>query len=81
MDGMIRTGRFCEFVGNVVKASNKEKEDKMNWEFWLHKVFEGTFNDFLKEIETNEQNQSMSKQAIETTVQNSLDILKDFKPT
>lgn len=81
VDGMIKTRRFCDFVMNFVKTTNEEEEEKVNWEFWLHKVFKGTYNEFKEELKTNAQNLSMSKETIETTVQNSLDILKTFKPT
>lgn len=80
MDGMIETGRFTEFVVDFIKTINREKEDQLDWEFWLHKVWEGTFEEFKKGVEANRQNQSMSEQAIETTVQDSLDILKNFNP-
>jgi len=80
MDGMIQTGRFSEFVIEFIKTNNKEKEDKFDWEFWLHKVWEGTFADFLNGKENDKQNLNMSKRTIETTVQNSMDILKNFNP-
>lgn len=80
MDGMIQTGRFYDFVADFVKTVNQEKEDKINWEFFLHKVWEGTYDDFVSGIENNKKNQNMSKRTIETTVQDSLDILKNFKP-
>ena len=81
MDGMIKTRRFCEFVKNFVKTTNEEKEEQLNWEFWLHKIYKGTYNEFKEELKNNAQNLSMSKETIETIVQNSLDILKTFKPT
>lgn len=80
VNGMIRTGRFCEFITNLVKTSNEEKEEQFRWEFWLHKVFAGTYNEFKEEIKNNEQNLSMPKETIAETVQDSLDILKTFNP-
>lgn len=80
MDGMIQTGQFCDFVGNFVKTTNDEKKETLQWEFFLHKVWEGTFNDFKKENETIEQNASMSDQAMETTIKESMNILKNFNP-
>lgn len=80
MDGMISTGRFTEFVEDFVKMVSKEKEDKLDWEYFLHKVYDMSFNEFKEEIKTNKENQEMSEQTIETTVKNSLDILKNFKP-
>lgn len=81
MDGMIQTGRFCEFINKFVKTTNEEKDEAKLWEFWLHRVYGKSYNDFKEELKTDSQNQTMSKETIETTVQNSLDILKTFKPT
>ena len=80
VDGMIRTGRFHEFVVNFLKTVNKEKEDQLDWEFFLHKVWEGSFKDFKDDINTNKQNQAMSDQAMETTIKESMKILKNFNP-
>ena len=80
VDGMIQTCRFDEFVVEFIKTNNKEKEERLDWEFFLHKVWEGTYQEFKDGIKTNEENQNMSKEHIETTVKNSLDILKNFNP-
>ena len=80
MDGMIRTGRFCEFVDSFVEIVNKDKEEKTNWEFFLHKVFDLSYKDFKEQIENNRQNLRMSKQTMETTILHSQDILRNFNP-
>ena len=80
MDGMIQTGRFREFVVEFLKTINKEKEDQLDWEFFLHKVWEGTFSEFKEGIDTNKRNQAMSEQTMETTIKESMNILKNFNP-
>ena len=80
MDGMIQTGRFGEFVTSFVQTINDEKESDVNWQYFLHKVWEGSFSDFLDEIKTNKQNQNLSKGTIETTIQYSMKILNNFTP-
>lgn len=80
VNGMIQTCRFSDFVDNFIETVGKEKEEKNNWEFFLHKVWEGSFNDFKEEIEINKKNQSMSQGTIETTVQHSMNILNNFNP-
>ncbi len=80
MDGMIQTNRFDDFVYNFINTTNKEKEDKINWEFYLHKVWEGSFSDFKTELDVSRENQEMSERAIETTVQHSQNILNMFNP-
>lgn len=80
LNGMIQTGRLDEFVDDFMQITNDETEEKVNWEFYLHKVVEGSFKDFIEEIKTNKENKNMSKGTIETTVKDSLNILQNFKP-
>lgn len=80
VDGMIRTGRFHEFVVSFMKTVNREKEDQLDWDFFLHKVWEGSFKDFKEDIDTNKRNQAMSDQAMETTIKDSMKILQNFNP-
>ncbi len=81
MDGMILTDRFSEFVDEFVQTVMKENEEETSWEFYLHKVQEGSFKDFMDELDNNTKNQNMSERTIETTIQNSMDILNNFTPT
>ena len=80
MDGMIQTGRFCEFVETFMNTVSEERDTRLQWDFYLHKVFEGTFQDFRDGIKINKQNQAMSEQTMETTIKSSMDILKNFNP-
>jgi len=82
MDGMIRTGRFLFFVQSLLQEINKEKEEKTLWDYYLHRAFsfEGSFDDFRKEIETSRNNQAMSEQAMEATIKHSMNILQNFSP-
>ena len=81
MGEMIQSGRFDEFVVEFVQTVNKENEEQMNWEFYLNKVQEGSFKDFVDEIENNRNNQEMSEERIEEIVQHSMNILNNFNPT
>ena len=80
LDGMIRCGRFNEFVINLVKTVNQEREDTTDWEFFLHKVWEGSFADFRAEMKTNKENMNLSQGTIETTILHSMNILNNFNP-
>lgn len=77
INGMIRTGRFAEFVSDFMAATDSEKE----WEVWLHKVFDVTYSEFKQGIEDTKKNQQMSSGAIETTINESMNILNDFNPS
>lgn len=77
---MIRSGRFDSFVVDFVDTIQKEKNEQASWEYFLHKVWEGSFSDFRSNMETDKELQTMSDEQIETTVQNSMNILKNFNP-
>lgn len=80
MNGMINAERFCWFVSEFVKTVNQEKEDELDWQFFLHKVYDKSFAEFKKDIESNKEIKNMPKKTIETTVSDSMNILKNFKP-
>lgn len=80
MDGMIQAGRFDEFVIDFIKAVNLELEEKYDWEFFLHKIYDKSYKEFKEEIKTNQQNQEMSERNIEATIQHSMNILNNFNP-
>lgn len=78
MDGMIQTGRFYDFVLDFVKTINQEKEDQDDWDFFLHKVWEGTFNEFKEKIANSKKNQNMSQMDIETALKETEKIVNEF---
>ena len=80
LNGMIQTGRFSEFVSSLVKTVNQEREDETDWEFFLHKVWEGSFADFRAEMQTNKDNMNLSQGTIETTILHSMNMLNNFNP-
>ena len=81
MDGMMQTCRFSEFVDEFMHTVISEEDDEKTWEFYLHRVQEGSFRDFKDGLETDKQNQNMSKESMEDTIQNSLGILNNFTPS
>ncbi len=72
IDPMIQTLRFSEFVDEILTLESEKKE----WEFYLHKVFNKSFDEFKNSMEQPK----VSKEQIETTVQNSISILQNFIP-
>lgn len=73
IDAMIQTSRFSEFVDEILTLENEKKE----WEFYLHKVYNKSFDEFKNTIKKPEE---VSEEQIETTIQNSMSILKNFIP-
>lgn len=70
IDTLIISGRFTDFVLEFLEIQN----EKMMWEFYLHKVYDKSFDEFKESIKP------VPKEQLETTVQNSRSILNNFNP-
>jgi hypothetical protein len=82
LDGMIRTRRLTEFVQETMKIRNEELIDKTRWEFWLHKVFDMSFDDYMSRVGGNKETEEvLPAEALEATVKDSIGILKGFCPS
>ena len=82
IEGMMKSGRFSEFDDEFVNTYNEERKDKVNWEFYLHKVDnpEISYKDFLDEIETNENIANMTEEDKTSALLTAMNILNNFNP-
>lgn len=78
LDGMIRTRRLNEFLNEFIRIHNKEQDDKASWEYFLHRVFDMSYKDFLDSLP--KEDQAATKEEIAATVTNSADLLRSFDP-
>ncbi len=78
----MQSGRFSEFVDELVQTHNEEHREKTLWEFYLHKVNnpEVTFKDFLDEMDTNENLVNMTEDDKASALQTAMNILGNFNP-
>lgn len=83
LEQMIRTGRLSEFVAELLEIHNEETEEKVLWEFWCHKVFDMTFQEFLNKTKgtTPKAYEKPSQEVLEETVMESKEILNSFCPS
>lgn len=70
IDSLIISERFTEFVLELLDIENEE----MMWQFYLHKVYDKSFDEFKESMKP------VPKEQLETTVQNSKSILNNFNP-
>lgn len=76
---MLDTGELPEFIDSVIGWHNDEKEENWLWEYWLHKVFEQPFDEFVRQSKPQDtSSQEIQESNLEATIKNSLDILNDF---
>ena len=78
---MIKTGRLCEFVNELVDIRNEEQEEKAMWEFWLHKDFERSYADFRKAMMNTQPPKETSKEELTEIVKQSMDIASFVPPS
>ena len=76
MDGCIATARFSDFIDMV---SQQQMEDN-RWEFFLHKVWDKSYEECRSEMQVSQDLQRMSDDAMEATVERSMQILGNFVP-
>lgn len=59
---------------------NDETEEKTMWEFWLHKVHDASFADFVKRMKTQTaEPETIPDAQLEQITKASMEILNDFK--
>lgn len=80
LDCMILSGGFSSFISSFVAAVRDEENEKTAWEYYLHKVYSGSFNDFMDSMKNESAHKTMEKGVIEATVKNSMNILNNFNP-
>lgn len=78
LDQMIQAGRLCEFIKEFIDIRNDEVKEKVQWELYLHKVFDKTYEEFLKDVKEPAQLEEADMKQVETTVKSSINILENF---
>ena len=81
LDNMIRAGRFTEFVREVLKIRNEEMLDKARWEYWLHRVMDMTYDQYIAKLDGTETDEVLPDEVLEVTVRDSMGIINSFCPS
>jgi len=81
LDGMISTGRLMEFVVGFVDTYNEEQKDKSLWEFWLHRVYDKSFEDFMEAVNgSGHHAEAPTQEDVKNIVSETKSILSNFVP-
>ena len=75
---MISVGRLSEFVDEIISIRNEELNEKTAWEYYLHRVYDRSFEEFYRSSKSKEPTEADLNE-IETTIKKSQEILKSFK--
>ena len=77
LDGLIITNSLNSFVDDFFDFVIEERKEKSEWEFFLHKVYDQSWSDFVKEIEQSENQKPIDLGA---TIVKSKNMLNNFTP-
>ena len=80
LDEFIRLHQLHEFTVEILKTIADEKVHEVRWQFYLHKVYGKSWEDFLKSCEQPKEAE-VSQEQIKTTVDESRNILEGFIPS
>lgn len=78
---MLQSGSLAEFIDELGQFMWQEKADKQRWDFWLHRVFDMTFEEYVQLCEDSmQQSEESGKNDIEATVKHSYEMMENFHP-
>ena len=77
-DELIESNQFNDFIMNL----NTKYIEDLEYELWLHKVYDKSFEEFKKDISISRDAQAgyMNEEDVKATVKKSNEILSNFKP-
>lgn len=78
LDEYIEAGCLTEFIEEFIEIVNQETEEQMMWEFFLHKVYDKSFVDFVKDCKQSKQPEKPVD--FKAAINNSRSILEGFVP-
>lgn len=79
LDSFVCIGQLHDGVSDIVKRINEEEKEKYRWEFFLHKVYDKSYGDFLKGVENNTvESHRMTEDEVKNVVDDSASLLNLF---
>ena len=82
LDLMIQTGRLEEFLREMFRIRNEDKEDEMTWEYWLHRVWGMDWKDYYasRNDKSSTTEAAPPQEELKETVNYSAQMLMGFCP-
>lgn len=77
---MLATGRFREYIGEIITLYNEEQQEKTIWEMWLHKCFDKSYSDFRNGLGMKTEKAAPTRDEQIETVRHSYEMLNSFNP-
>lgn len=80
LDKMIQSRRLSEFVREFITIRNDELVEKTQWEYWLHRVFDLSFGEYLERSAVDTRAETAPTVNLAKTVSDSFDMVNSFCP-
>ena len=82
LDDFIRQRQLHEFTGEIMKTITEEKIHDARWQFYLHKIYNMSFDDYVAQCENrvNSREETMSHEQIGNVIEDSRKMLEGFIP-
>lgn len=81
LDEFIRIHQLYDFVAELLKTLVDEKIHDARWQFYLHKVFDISFEEYVRRCEEPQhEDQEMSHEEIGNVINDSKLMLEGFMP-
>lgn len=77
LDNLIQTNSLSSYIDDIFKFINSENQERTQWEFFLHRVYDESWTDFIERIKSEENSQTVDLGA---TLKNSREMLINFTP-
>lgn len=77
IDTLILTNSLSDFISDMYKFTNEKLQEQTRWEFFLHKVYDESWNSFNERIASEEQKENVNLS--ETLIKNQ-NIMNTFIP-
>lgn len=78
LEEYIEAGCFAEFIENLIDIVNEETENETLWDFFLHKVHDKTYQEFLDESKSKPKEEKPVD--FGTVINESMNILEGYVP-
>lgn len=80
LDDFIRLRQLHEFIVSILTRIADEKVQDVRWDFWLHRVYNMTFEDYVRKCEEPEKLNDINYTEIGGILSDSKNLLDGFVP-
>ncbi len=82
LNQLLQAGRFSGGIDDLIALRNEELEERTAWEYYLHRIFDQSFEEFREQAKPPQELQNLQQydsRYVETTIEKSKGILQKFK--